>query len=697
MSFESAAREQLRDSQLRVNLRKATRGIRAKRADVVGEVEDWENFRDAGARIKDEALAALPERLVELEGAVAAAGGQVHWARTAAEANSIVVRIATEHGVDRVTKVKSIATDEIGLNEALEAAGTPVLETDLAEFIIQLAGDEPSHILVPAIHRNRREIRDIFAAKIGYEGDDDDPSVLAGYARAYLRNAFLNSRMAVSGANFAIAETGAICIVESEGNGRMCTTLPEVLVSVVGIEKVLSRWSDLATMLTLLPRSSTGERMNPYTSLWTGTRGGGPAEFHLVLLDNGRTATLADPVGRDALRCIRCSACLNVCPVYSRTGGHAYESVYPGPIGAILTPQLREMRGGTDLPGASSLCGACYEVCPVKIDIPSILVHLRGRVVAEGKAGRVEGAAMRAAAKVLSSRRRYEVAQRSARLAGTARADGASGRFLPPPFSAWTASRDLPPVPRQTFREWWRRNRPTSGGPVASATREKTSIRPSIGATPPPEDARAAILAATRAALATPVRPTAAAVAPRGGPPREDLDALFLGRVGDYAATARSTTVDELGLTLGQVCAAHGAKLIGLPSGWSPEVSITGVDTIVDRDLGVDALERLDGVVTGCGVAIAETGTLVLDGSAACGRPQLTLLPDLHICIVEERQIVADLREAISRLQAAAVDGRRITFISGPSATSDIELTRVEGVHGPRRLEVILVREGGIG
>src|SRR5690606_27128235 len=260
----------------------------------------------------------------------------------------------------------------------------------------QLGHDFPSHILVPAIHRNRSEIREIFQREMGKVGapapEDltDDPARLAEASRRHLREKFLRAKVAISGANFAVAETGSLVVVESEGNGRMCLTLPETLISVVGIEKIIPRWQDLEVFLQLLPRSSTGERMNPYTSTWTGvTAGDGPQNFHVVLLDNGRTNALADELGRQALRCIRCSACLNVCPVYERTGGHAYGSVYPGPIGAVLTPQLRGVESEVDrqLPYASSLCGACYEVCPVAINIPDLLVHLRERVAEQPRSG----------------------------------------------------------------------------------------------------------------------------------------------------------------------------------------------------------------------------------------------------------------------------------------------------------------------
>lgn len=445
--FPQAARATLADSQLRRNLGHATSAIREKRAQAVAEVPDWEALREAGAEIKERALRHLDVHLERLEESVTRAGGTVHWARDGAEACAIVAQVARAHGADEVIKVKSLATDEIGLNEALANAGVRAVETDLAELIVQLGDDTQSHILVPAIHRNRAEIAALFRRELGVEVSDD-PAELTAAARAHLRAKFLSVPVGVSGANFAVAETGDLVVVESEGNGRMCTTLPEVLVSVVGIEKVLPRWRDLEVMLQLLPRSSTAERMNPYTSIWSGTAGGdGPRELHVVLLDAGRTDALADEVGRAALRCIRCSACLNVCPVYERVGGQAYESVYPGPIGAILTPQLQGLDQAPTLPWASSLCGACYEVCPVKIDIPSILVHLRGRVVREAGAPAPERAAMAAMARVFGSRRAYEAAQRAARLG---RGPLASAALRP-----WTRSRELPEVPAQTFRAWW--------------------------------------------------------------------------------------------------------------------------------------------------------------------------------------------------------------------------------------------------
>lgn len=461
--FSHAVPEALSSTQLRANLRAATMSIRARRAGVVAEVPDWEALREAGAAIKDDALRRLDEVLLELEAAVVRAGGTVHWARDAAEANEVVTGLVLAADVREVVKVKSLTTDEIALDEALAAAGVSAIETDLAELIVQLAGERPSHLLVPALHKNRTEIRDLFRERLGLPSLSDDPVELAEAARLHLRAAFLRARVAVSGANFAVAETGTVCVVESEGNGRMCTALPEVLITVMGIEKVIPEWSDLGVMLQLLPRSSTGERMNPYTSLWTGVRDGdGPRAFHLVLLDAGRTRVLADGAGRVALRCIRCSACVNVCPVYRQVGGHAYHTPYAGPIGAILAPQLTG-EGGTagSLPFASSLCGACYDVCPVRIDIPSLLVHERAKAVRQERAG-VEARSLRWLGRAFSSQAGYERAQRLARRwQQLVVRDGWVRRFPPGPLAAWGHARDLPAVPDETFREWWeRRARP---------------------------------------------------------------------------------------------------------------------------------------------------------------------------------------------------------------------------------------------
>jgi L-lactate dehydrogenase complex protein LldF len=476
-SFPQAAKASLRDAQLRANVRRATDTIQAKRRKLVEEKKDWQELRESARQIRAHVLDHLHVYLEEFESNFTRAGGHVHWARNDQEAREIVVVIAKEAGADEVIKIKSMTTEEIHLNGALEAAGIHAYETDLAELIIQLGHDRPSHIVVPALHKNRAQIREIFLREMHLPELGENPADLAEAARRFLREKFLRVRTAVSGANFLIAETGGICIVESEGNGRMCLTLPETLISVVGIEKVIPRFDDLEVFLQVLARSATGERMNPYNSIWSGvTPGDGPRNMHVVLLDNARTNVLADGEGRQTLQCIRCAACQNACPVYRQTGGHAYGSVYAGPIGAILTPQMMEMRHGESLPYASSLCGACYEVCPVKINIPEVLIHLRNKVVEQKGWYAPEALAMKAMASVFRSERRLRAAQRLARMGQRPLArkdlpivgqDSHAGldsgsdwiKWLPGIFGGWTQTRDLRVIPRESFREWWEKRR----------------------------------------------------------------------------------------------------------------------------------------------------------------------------------------------------------------------------------------------
>ena len=473
--FPKYAKEELKNEQLRANLRFVTHAIRNKRARVTAEVPDWQDLRNTGESVKNYVLANLPELLEQFERNFTAAGGHVHWARNATEANQIALELIREQGVDEIIKIKSMATAETGLNEFLEENGINAIETDLAEEIVQLGHDRPSHILVPAIHRNRREIRDIFLREIEGINPDitDEPAELAEASRNRLRNKFLNTTVAVSGTNFGIAETGTLTIVESEGNGRMCLTLPDTLITFMGIEKILPTFQDYEAFLQLLPRSSTGERMNPYTSMWTGvTPGDGPQNMHVILIDNGRTAVLSDELGRQALRCIRCSACMNVCPVYERAGGHAYGSTYPGPIGAILSPQLSgiEAAENNSLPYASSLCGACYEVCPVKINFPEVLVHLRAKDVESKHAIReFEGnkkapfsqmdGMMLGAKKLFTSGKMMSIAERGLPMSRLISGRKHKITAVPGIVSGWTAYRDIPEPPKESFRNWWKKEK----------------------------------------------------------------------------------------------------------------------------------------------------------------------------------------------------------------------------------------------
>jgi L-lactate dehydrogenase complex protein LldF len=443
-------------------VQQATSRFVGTRAARVAELPQWEQLRQMGSDIRLHTLDNLDIYLLRLESAVQAAGGRVHWAETGEDARQIVLQIAKENDVKIVVKSKSMATEEINLNHALEAAGIRAIETDLGEYIIQLAGTGPSHIIVPAVHLKKEEIAALFSKHLGIDAPTD-PLELARIARETLREKFLSAEMGISGGNFLIAETGTLVMVTNEGNGRMCTTMPDLHVAVVGIDKVIPDWESLTVFLKLLARSATGQKLSTYTQFITGPRRAegefGPKEFHLVLLDNGRSKILKDPVGRDVLKCIRCGACANVCPVYKNVGGFAYGSFISGPIGAILSPQMLGTQTARELPYASTLCGACVEVCPVKIPITTILRHLRRRV-AEGDEFSKPSipVALRGTAALTSVALAWNWIYRLGAqflpiINPFFRHDGwLSG--LPYPLSRWTNVRPLPPFTAR-FREWW--------------------------------------------------------------------------------------------------------------------------------------------------------------------------------------------------------------------------------------------------
>src|SRR5215218_4684244 len=382
-TFDRNAREALADVQLRGALRNLATTFGGRRKEAIATVEDWEGLRERARAAKDETLAHLDKYLEAFAENAGRAGAVIHWARDGGEACRVVLELIRARGASKVVKSKSMATEEIHLNAALEAEGLAPVETDLGEWIIQLAHETPSHIVVPAIHKSKRQIAELFAEKVGIE-PTDDVAVLTGAARRILRQSFAEAEVGISGVNFGVAETGTILILENEGNARLTTSLPRTHIALMGIEKVIPRLEDLDVFLKLLPRSGTGQQLTAYQSLLTGAKrraeDEGPEELHIVLMDNGRSRMLAHPVTRQSLACIRCGACLNACPVYQQVGGHAYGSVYPGPIGAVITPQLMGIQKAAQLPYASSLCGACREVCPVKIDIPELLLHLRAEV-----------------------------------------------------------------------------------------------------------------------------------------------------------------------------------------------------------------------------------------------------------------------------------------------------------------------------
>ncbi|UCH24746.1 MAG: iron-sulfur cluster-binding protein [Trueperaceae bacterium] len=460
-TFKSNSSRALADRELQTALKRATTAFVEKRAVALETLEDFEPLRSYCGAVKAHTLEYLDSYLEELIGSIEARGGQVHFAGDAAEVNRIVTDLAVARGVETVVKSKSMVSEEVGLNEALEEAGVTPIETDLGEYILQLDEDVPSHIIGPAVHKTKEQIVRLFHDKLGTALDADVPALTAA-ARRVLREGFLGADMGITGVNFAVADTGTIVLVENEGNIRISTSRPRIHLAIMGLEKVIPRIKDLPAFMTLLPRSATGQKASSYVSLITGPRRDGepegPEEFHLLIVDNGRSEVLADPKLRDALRCIRCGACLNACPVYQRVGGHAYGWVYSGPIGAVLDPGLLGLEATVNLPQASSLCGACGEVCPVKIPLPDLLIEHRKRAVEWGLTPRPERLALGAFAFLAGKPAVWETGTRLARRgAGLVAKDGfLVGEWLPV-MRAWLRERDFPQPAAVSFRERWRR------------------------------------------------------------------------------------------------------------------------------------------------------------------------------------------------------------------------------------------------
>ncbi len=465
--IHSRAQAALGDAHLQQAYRDSTLRLFNHRLQAISEVPGWERLRECAHEIKREVMDHLDFYLDQFSTNVERRGGQVHWAATGEEACAVVRAIAESAGAREVVKAKTMVSEEIELNHALEAAGIRGVETDLGEFILQLAGERPAHIVAPAIHKTRHDVADLFVARLQAERTEV-PEQLTLVARRALREMFARAGMGLSGANFAVAETGTVVLVENEGNIRFCTTAPRVHVVLVGIEKIIPRLADLGIFLRLLGRSGTGQKLTVYTSLLIGVAApgeDGPSEMHVVLVDNGRVETLADPKMREVLYCIRCGACLNACPVYRKIGGHAYGWVYSGPIGALVTPQLAGLERARDLPFASSLCGACREVCPVKINIPDLLLHLRSQAQEKAPAPKPAGSLLserlsfRLWAWVMKRPRLYGFAGRLARLAQRLlswRRTAWLRRFPLFPVSRWTEGRDLPALAPKPFRERWK-------------------------------------------------------------------------------------------------------------------------------------------------------------------------------------------------------------------------------------------------
>ena len=461
--FPRAAGEALQDAQLKTALDRGTRPADRLRIQSMDASTGADALRQQGRGARLRGLAGLPELLEQAEMQIHARGGHVLWARDAGEANSHVLDICERHALKFGVKSKSMVTEELDLVPVLAQRGIRMLETDLGEFVVQIDESHPSHIVSPIMHMTKEKVHELFVTKLGMDSlpGEVDPSAMTRFARRYLRQQYFEADFGITGGNFLIAETGTVALTTNEGNARLCTALPPVHIAIVGIEKVIPSWEDYATLVQTLARSATGQQLSVYSTLFNGPAGAdegdGPQHFYLILVDNGRSDIYGTAYS-EALACIRCGACLNACPVYQNVGGHAYGTVYPGPIGSVLTPLLQGRENAVPLPFASSLCGACKSACPVDINIPDMLLQLRHELQEQQSPAWRLG--MQAWGFSFSHPLLYEAGRKvTAALSQSLAPDGAAHRSLPGPLSAWTDHRDFPSFPAQSFRDWWRSER----------------------------------------------------------------------------------------------------------------------------------------------------------------------------------------------------------------------------------------------
>lgn len=714
-AFHRRVGHALADAPLREALASTTRRLSDGRIDAFAAVADADALRHRARDARERAIAHLDVHLARFADAATAAGCQVHWADTAADATRIVTGIARQRGISRAVKSKSMVSEELGLNEALEHAGVRVVETDLGEFVVQVADDRPSHIITPIIHLRRGDVATLFQDRLGASHDEvaDIPAMTA-FARRRLRAEFLQAGMGISGANFAVAETGTLCLVTNEGNGRLTTTAPRVHVALLGRERIVETMGDLEACVQVLARSATGQALSTYTTWLTGPRRrpasgtagdpDGPDELHVVIIDNGRSRLLNSDLS-EILYCIRCGACLNVCPVYQRTGGHAYGSVYPGPMGSIVTPGLMGLAGSAELPHASSLCGACRDACPVQIDLPRLLLTARQQTVRAGYGPGWARTGMSIYAWIAARPRLFRLTGRTLSWFGAITAREGWIRSLPGPLGAWTRTRDFPAPAAQSFLDRRRRDGESRRRPHTSPTAAAT--RPAAPA-PHVVETHAAPDAVAVSRPAPPGRPAKA--------PEQDLSSTharveaFVGALhalGGRVHTAPTRTeAVELVATLFDLYAA--SDFISWDEAAIPCPGLLDAleslgrrrityDVPVDAEGRAAALATLEPVtigLTGAHGAVAASGTLVLTSGPGCGR-LCSLLPPVHIAVIRARDICPTLGAWMTAHPGRASEGSQTVLITGPSRTADIEMTLTHGVHGPKHLHVVLMTETG--
>lgn len=676
------------------------------RARSQGHFQDWQQARILASQTKKAAISRLHEHLVEFEQKAAARGTVVHWAKDSEEARKIIFDILARREVKRIIKSKVMTSEEIHLNAHLEKAGYHVLENDLGEFIQQLRDEPPYHFVAPCMHLSMQEISDLFQEKLK-TAPTDDPEELTMIARRFLRQTYLTADAGITGANFIIAETGMISITENEGNARLTGALPKTMITLVGIEKVLPKMGDLALFLPMLATAGTGQPVTCYNTAYGGPRQpgeiDGPEEWHVVLLDNHRTALLADSEQRDALHCIRCGACLNVCPIFKNIGGLSYGTTYQGPIGSVITPHFRGLQDWKHLSGASSLCGACTATCPVKIDIHHHLLHNR-RNAAREKPDPLEGLAWRVFARTINKPAIYQIGSRLARFAQPLH------RLISAtpldPMRAWTQTRTAPKMAAQSFKEWWRvRNAGVRTPAPASQTGTQTlppdptmptSSKQDAGARTP-QTSRDITLARIQEALAgAAVPPFEATIAQKRAvlPAVTDLIPQFAANA-EFLRAEFHLCADEAAARtkIAELASAHGWKKIATHRGTLTDAVRPSSLPVLDATDGYDRfeLEACDAGLTECDALVAQTGSVILTTRSGGGRA-LSVLPPHHVVIARREQLLPDLPAAYEQVrQRHGSDWPSlITLITGPSRTGDIERIIILGAHGPKKLTIVL-------